>query len=520
MANNFNSVSATTGIAATVVQISSNQFELSFNATNTGTVNSFNLANGTTITSDPSGVLGNLGLTQQQSTGVFTIADPSAVVASSSDITGTTGIQFTPGVYSINGHDVTINDGDTLTQVAADFNSVSGTNVTAHIVQAGTNEYKLTFTQNPGTAAFSSLSGIVTGVNMGGLVAATTPTAATNASFELNGISITRSSNNINDVVSGLTFNLLGTTPNNTTVYPVTISPDATTIQNSIVNFVNAYNALQTFSSQQTQLNSDGTYASTAVLANNQTFRQTMSDISQQVTAQVAGLSGGITSLADVGITFTTQPASNNTPQVNDVLTVNDGALTSALSANFKAVSNLFGFNMTSNNPNLAIFSETNALNATSFTLTITPETNTFTATIGSDAPINLTAAALPSGGYVLIGPPGSKLDGLQLIYASNTDATINVSSITQGIADKSYNTSNAATTANTGTIAVALTGIQTQNTALNSDITRVNAQVALYKAQLTQQYAALESAVSGINTLLAGIAANDQARLAQSQIG
>ncbi len=153
------------------------------------------------------------------------------------------------------------------------------------------------------------------------------PVAGQNAQFYLDGIStpITRQSNSINDVINGVTFNLTGTfNASNNPLSPsgpslnIDIQPDTTTIQNSIVNFVNAYNAIQTFAAQQTQLNSDGTYASSAILATNETFRQTMSDINQSIAAQVSGLSGSITSLADVGITLTSQPATSTTPQVKN----------------------------------------------------------------------------------------------------------------------------------------------------------------------------------------------------------
>ncbi len=518
VANDFNSISGITGVGATVIQIDATHYQLSFNAASTGTANNFNLANNTTITSDPSGVLGNIGLTEQQSTGIFTIASPSVIVASNSNITGSTGIQFTPGMYSVNGHTVTISEGDTLTQVASDFNTVAGTGVTAHIVKAGTNQYKLTFTQNPGAGALAplNLAATLTGVSMGSIVAATTPTAGTDAIFKINGISITRSTNNINDVISGLTFNLLQTTPGGSnTAYPVTISPDTTTIQNSIVGYVNAYNALKTFAAQQTQLNSDGTYAATAILANNPTFRQTMDDINQKIISQVSGLTGTITSLSDVGITFTKQAATSTTPEVDNILTVNDGQLASALSSNFQAVNNLFGFHLTSNNAALTVFSETNALAATAFTLNNTG--GVFTATIGSNPPITLTATLLPGGeGYFLSGPAGSALDGLEMIYASTADATISVG-VTQGVADKTFNTSNAATTANTGTLAVALKGIQTNNTTLTNDITRVNAQVTQYQQQLLNEFAALEQAISNTNTLINGITANQNAALTAS---
>ena len=268
---------------------------------------------------------------------------------------------------------------------------------------------------------------------------------------------------------------------------------------------------------QAVQINSVVTYASTAVLATNSTVRNIMADLTQEVTSQVTGLSGSLTSLADVGITLTTQPATSGstpTPQVDNILTVNDGTLSSALATNFQGVANLFGFNLTSDNSNLSLFSATKALKANSFTLNIDPGTSTFTADIGGGNPlINLTPTALPGGlGYLLTGPAGSALDGLNLIYASTSSATINVTA-TQGIADQMYDTTNTATATNTGTLAVALSTIQQNNTTLNDDITRVNTMVTQYKTSLLQQFSALEQVVSNVNNLLGALSANDQAR-------
>jgi len=429
---------------------------------------------------------------------------------------------------------ITINADDSLNAIAANFNAVSGqTGIGATVIQLSSGKYELSFTgTNTGTDSNFDLSStaVDSGHTVFGGADLSSPTAAQNAEFYLNGIStpIVRQTNNISDVISGVTFNLTGAfnssydplSPSGPSLN-VAIQPDTTTVQNSIVGFVNAYNALQTFSTQQTQLNSDGTYASSAVLANNLTFRQTMSSINQEVTSQVDGLTGSVTSLADVGITLTTQPATSTTPQVNNILTVNDGQLSSALATNFQSIDNLFGLNMTSNNPNLVIYTETNALQASNFTLVANPIGGTFTAQVGDGPSINLTATALPgsSTGYLLSGPSGSVLDGLQLIYGSTNSATINVT-VTQGIANTSYNTSNTATTANTGTIALALTGIQTSNTTLQQDITNVKTQVLQYQQQLLKQYAALESAISSTNNLLASLSANSAAQLESAQIG
>ncbi|MDE3015905.1 MAG: flagellar filament capping protein FliD [Pseudomonadota bacterium] len=524
VAADFNAVSTNTGVNATVIQISSTQYELQFNATKTGAANGFDLSSPSSVT-DASGVLNNIGLTEQQSTGTLTIAGTGSTIVSASPIAGTAH-QFAPGTLTFagSGATVTLAEGDSLSTVATKFNAVTAqTGISAHIIEPSSGNFKLVFTATTGSGSFdmtssatvSDPSGALTGAALGATQAGNAATAGKDAQFRINGLSIDRASNNISDVISGVTINLQQVTAANADI-TVSVNPDTTTVQNAIVNFVNSYNAIKSFAAQQTQLNSDGTYASTAILAGNTTFRSIMADITQTVTAQVAGLSG-LNSLASVGITLTTQPATtgtNATPQVDNILTVNDGELSSALATNFQGVSNLFGFNLTSNNANLGVFTATNLLGANSFTLNIDPGTSTFTADIGGGNPlITLQATAISGGtGYLLTGPAGSALAGLQLIYASSSAATIAVTA-TQGIADQMYNTTNAATTANTGTLAVALTALQTSNTNLNSDIARVNAQVAQYQTQLLQQFAALEQVVSNVNNLLGALAANDQAR-------
>lgn len=529
VAANFNAVSSQTGISATVIQIGSGQYQLSFNATKTGAASSFDLSSLATVSSDPSGVLSNIGLTEQQGSGTITVADADTDVVPPA--AGTVGFQ--PGVITIGSQAITINGGDTLNIIASKFNAVAsipgGTGIQAHVVQASAGNFKLEFTATPGTPAFdlsnpSSVTdpdGVLGNLGFTAPKSGTMPTAGQDAHFSLNGIPLTRSSNNVSDAVNGVTFNLLQQTPDSVTNYTASIVPDTTTVQNTIVSFVSAYNALQSFAAQQTQLNSDGTYASTAVLANDLTFRQTMSNINQEVTSQVTGLANGaFSSLSDIGITFINQPATSTTPAVNNVLNVNDAQLSSALAANFKGVSNLFGFNMTSNNSNLTIFSETNALGLSNFTLNVDPANNIFTATYDNGSgpkTINMTGTNLGGTlGYTLTGLSGTVLDGMKLIYAATGPATIDVH-MTQGIADRSYNSASGALKANTGTIAVALTALTTSNAKLNKDIDQINAQVAQYQDQLVRQFSALEAAISKVNTLLSSLTAQQNAALAGS---
>ena len=467
--------------------------------------------------------ISSIATSASQSSGTFNVnsADDDATV-------NTGASYFGAGTISFKGASIQISAGDSLNTIAATFNAVkSTTGVTASVISVDSTHYQLSFvaTETGTTHNFnlSTATGSAAVLLHAGISAAT---SATNAVFKLNNISITRQSNNVSDVVSGVTFNILQTTPDIVTNYPVTIAADTSIAQNSIVNFVKAYNDIKTFAAQQTQLNADGTYASTAVLANDPTFRQAVDTVNSQVISPVSGLSGSITSLADIGITFTDQAATDTTPAVSNILTVDDGQLAASLTNEFQGVRNLFGFNFTADNPNLAIFSHTNSLSVSAFTLTADvhpnsiPDVSTFTATFAPSSglsPITFTATPIVgSSGYSLTGPAGSVLDGLKLIYASTSSATIHVTA-TQGVADQLYNTTFAATKSGTGTLALALSNLKTNDTTLNDDITRQNTLVSQYQDQITKQFAALEQAISRTNTLLQSLNADQNARLTSS---
>lgn len=457
----------------------------------------------------------------QQIAGTYTVADADTTIASASPIGGTAN-QFGVGTITFNTASIDIAEGDTLNQIAAKFNAVKDTTgVNATVIQVASGSFKLFFSANDtGTNGNFDLSGatdpsgVLTGAGIGAA------TAGTNANFKLNGIAITRQSNTVDDVIDGLTFNLLqpfDVAMDANVALTVAVTPDTTTVQNSIVNFVQAYNALKSFEAEQTQLNGDGTFADTAVLANNQTFRNAMADLKQRITAQVSGIASGPSSLSDIGITFTTQPATDTLPAVDNVLTINDGALAAALASNFSGVNKLFGFTLTSNNPNLAVYSATNDLAVSSFSLNIDPGTSTFQATynLGSGpVTVDMTATSLGAAGYSLTGQAGTALEGLVLIYGSTSSASIDVTA-TQGIAATTYNTSATALEPNTGTLAVDLSSIADSTNRLNDEITRINDQVSQYQQELLNKFALLEQAISNTNNLLSSLQAQQNAALA-----
>lgn len=469
----------------------------------------------------------------------YAISDVSSIATAASQGSGTfsfasanadatTGaVRFNPGTITFaGGATVTVNSGDSLNTILANFNAVSSqTGISASIIQVDSSHYAVSFiATSTGTngsfdlgdaGTVTSGGSVLSNLSLGGAV------AGTDAKFKINNVPVERQTNNISDVINNVTFKILGTSPNGID-YPVTVSPDTTTIQNTIVSFVNAYNAIKTFQTQQTQLNSDGTYAADSVLVNDPTFQTIMSDINRNVNSQVAGLgAGALSSLSQIGVTFTNQPATSTTPEVDNILTVNDGQLASALASNFTGVRNLFGFNMTSSNPNFALYSHTLPLGVSDFTVAIDNNAQTYTATYTQNNhsfTTQLTATPLTGGvpGFTLTGAPGSVLAGATFIYASNSSATFTAHA-TQGIADQVFGTATTALTANTGILPVALKSLKDSDTKLNDDIAKINVQVSAYQQQLIAKFAVLERAISSSNTLLQSINANSNAQLASS---
>jgi flagellar hook-associated protein 2 len=191
-----------------------------------------------------------LAKSKKQATGSFVIASADTAVVKTAPAAG----EFKAGTFTFKGVDITLSDGDTLNNVAAKFNTVSGnTGVVASVIKVDSTHYQLSFvaTQS-GTANNFDLTNVevvslVDPDDVFDLVPTITDTQEVDdAEFSLNGTTIIRSSNNIADVVSGLTFTLFQTTPALTEL-TVDVKQDTDLIKDGVVNFVNSYNDFRTF---------------------------------------------------------------------------------------------------------------------------------------------------------------------------------------------------------------------------------------------------------------------------------
>lgn len=153
---------------------------------------------------------------------------------------------------SVDGSNYNINYTNTtsLLDLKESINNTAGTKVTASILQTGANEYHLVLTsKETGASQNISLSDSVGGTLNNELKtydATTNPTGvqsiqtASDASFKYNGITITRPTNTVDDLVIGVTINLLqdGGSSN------IGITQNTSAISDELKNFVTSYNTL------------------------------------------------------------------------------------------------------------------------------------------------------------------------------------------------------------------------------------------------------------------------------------
>jgi flagellar hook-associated protein 2 len=115
----------------------------------------------------------------------------------------------------------------------------------------------------------------------------------TNAKFQLNGITITQPSNTINNVIPGVTFNIVGQSASATTL---TLASDPSQLSNDLQSFVSNYNNLE--SAVQAQVGTSGGALVGDSIINQ--LQQTM----QHLISHFSSTTGGVQSLSDLGVTF------------------------------------------------------------------------------------------------------------------------------------------------------------------------------------------------------------------------
>lgn len=212
------------------------------------------------------------------------------------------------GTMSVNvggvGYNFAYDDTTTLEQMVDNINNDSTLSgkISASIVQYGANDYRMVLTPKDGTegsvititdtpSSGTGLVGVMTGTtDKGGLV--NTVQNGQDASFTFDGIAMTRSTNTITDIATGLTINLLkdGGSAN------ISISQDRDQIATELEGLVSSYNTLQ--QQLDSMLSSDSEAGTVGIFNGDNTIR----NIGREITKMINSVDSKGYSLANYGI--------------------------------------------------------------------------------------------------------------------------------------------------------------------------------------------------------------------------
>ena len=124
----------------------------------------------------------------------------------------------------------------------------------------------------------------------------TTTQEAKNASFSIDGVSISKSSNTVSDVISGAALKLQSAGSGT-----ISLSTDTDAITTKVSDFVDEYNEISLFLSEQLALDSET--EETGVLFGNFAVQNLQQILRSSISNAVTGITGDFTYLSQIGIT-------------------------------------------------------------------------------------------------------------------------------------------------------------------------------------------------------------------------
>lgn len=252
-------------------------------------------------------------------------------------VTGTySGASFTANAAG--SFNITIDSSNNTLEGIRDAINAADAGVTASIINDGdpTNPYRLVLSSTASgssesvriaVAGDASLSSLLS-QDPAGVQNLSEKVTAQDALFTVDGISITKSSNTVTDVIQGVTLDLGGVTSG--TPVTVSASQDTDSAKSAVEAFVKAYNDLNAEIRKQTESGTEGVGG--GALASDSTTRQILSSVRDEMTQAVTGLTGSYTTLSSIGVSF----------QLDGTISLDETKLDAAIQDDSQNVADLF----------------------------------------------------------------------------------------------------------------------------------------------------------------------------------
>ena len=303
------------------------------------------------------------------------------------------------------------------------------------------------------------------------------------ASFTVDGMSMTSSTNTVTSAMQGVTLNLLGADPN--TTLTLTIGHDVQGIENEINAMISAYNGVMSYVNTQMSYNTQ-TQQTGGPLFGDGTLTSIKSQLESAVLAKVG--SGTFQYLSQIGIT----------QGGNAQLSFNATTFENALSTNFNDVVNLLSDSAVTSDSQFQYVYNNGQTRSGTYNINISQAAGTGQNVAGQIDGYD----ASGQGDILTLNNTASNANGLEVSYTgtfSTASATITVN---RGIASLIDSLVKQFTSPVTGTITAQQNSLQTNITNLNEQVSRLQDSINQQIANMTTEFQNMDVAVAQMYTL------------------
>lgn len=422
-----------------------------------------------------------------------------------SGTSATFAVQGTDGVVK----EITLDASSNTLNGLRDKINASGAGVTASVVNMGKgpNPYQLVLTakdtgtgKTSGVVTLAALSGTVapslgiaagsygtpladgTQTIVGGTTSAASGANATDATFTLNGIELTRTTNVVKDAVDGMTFTLKQGGQTGTTT--LTVAPDKAGATAAAQDFITKYNQLMKdyHDASTSTKNADGSI-NQAPLASDSATRAMMANLKSTLFGQTSGLPSDSA--------YKTLPSLGISTQADGTVYMNTITFQAAVTNDLASVQRLFTFAGSSTSPAVTFRAGGTKTVTGPVDFAITKDGSgvlwgTLTRNGVTSDPIQVTDGVLTgTGDYA----------GLSLAVTDTGSGTLTLS---RGVGQAAKDIISSFTSVSTsGGIKSILDSIQVQNKSLSAQIQTAQTRLNQEKENLKKKFAQMESVVA-----------------------
>lgn len=384
---------------------------------------------------------------------------------------------------------ITVTEDMSLDDIVDAINAETATTgVTASVIKVSDDEYMMVLTGSE-TAATIDL------VDSGGSVLqqlgilddqgdkADVLQDAQTAQVVIDGVTIERSSNQIDDAIDGITLTLYKAETGNTLTLEVDNS--LSDIKEQVQALVDAYNSFRDFVLTNQATADDGTADDSASLFGDSTLRSISSQLQTALTSAI-----GEASLASLGITFDEE----------NRLELDEDTLDDALLNNLDDIQSLFSYQATTSSGNLGLLRHGDGPEAAEFTLDITVDGNgdISAVSVGGDSSLFTFDAATGR----IMGAEGSEYEGLTFVFSGSASQSISVA-LSQGVADRMWQAVETMADEYDGQLTDMIGALEDTNDSLQSRIDTIEANAETYRTYLLEKYARIEAKLAEAQSVL-----------------